>query len=79
VSAIPPASPASPAPAAIAGVLSFFAVAPIASPALCAPLLVASFALAAVFCSFDELDDLFAERDELDLRRALAERGRALD
>ena len=48
VSAMPPARPASPAPAAIAGVLSFLAVDPAASPVVFAALIDVSFALATV-------------------------------
>jgi hypothetical protein len=53
--ATPAATPASPAPAAIAGVLSFFAVEATALPAVFAPLTVASLAASTVLLSFDEL------------------------
>lgn len=59
VSAMPPARPASPAPAASAGVLSFLAVDPTASPVLFAALIDASFAFATgplVPEEFEELD-----------------------
>lgn len=58
VSAIPPASPASPAPATIAGVLSFLAVDPTASPAPVAALTDASFAFSTVPLLLEELGEL---------------------
>jgi hypothetical protein len=58
VSAIPPARPASPAPATIAGVLSFLAVDPTASPAPVAALTDASLAFSTVPLLLDELDEL---------------------
>ena len=64
VSAMPPASPARLAAATNAGVLSFLAVDPTASPALVATLTDASLAFSAVPL-------LLEERDELDGLRAV--------
>ena len=58
VSAMPPASPARLAPATNAGVLSFLAVDPTASPALVAALTDASFAFLALPLLLEELDEL---------------------
>ena len=58
VSAMPPARPASPAPAASAGVRSFLAVDPTASPVLFAALIDASFAFATVPVLLEEFDAL---------------------
>jgi len=54
---MPPARPASPAPAAIAGVLSFLAVDPTASPVLFAALIDASLAFATVPFLVEEVDE----------------------
>jgi hypothetical protein len=58
VSAMPPARPASPAPAASAGVLSFLAVDPTASPVLFAALIDASLAVATVPLLLEEFDEV---------------------